>query len=172
MAMTVANVIVGTAVLSYNPTEGSAVGAGGWVELGLTEDGVTMTYTADTADIEVEEETFPVSRVITKETIEVTCNLAENSRVNLSQAIAGGILAGVNITMGPGPGATWPVAIKIVGTLLGTGAATNRTVHIGYAQAIGSVGQSYRKGEKTLVPVTFQGYQNTAGGVVCTISDA
>ena len=129
-----------------------------------------MTYTADTADIEVEEETFPVKRVITKETIEVTCNMAQNNITNLNTALAGGILAGVNITLGLG--LVKPIAVKIVGTLLGTGGALNRTVHIGYCQAIGAVGQSYLKGVKTLVPVTFQGYQNTAGGTVCTISDA
>ncbi len=170
MAETVANVIVGTAVLSYNPTAGSAVGAGGWVTVGFTEDGVTMTYTADMADIEVEEETFPVKRVITKETVEVTCNMAQNSITNLNTALAGGALAAPNITLGLG--VVKPIAIKIVGTLLGTGGAVNRTVHMGYAQAVGAVGQSYRKGEKTLVPVAFQGYQNTAGGTVCTISDA
>jgi len=49
MAETVADVIVGTAVLSYNPTAGTAVGGAGWVTVGYTEDGVTMTYTADTA---------------------------------------------------------------------------------------------------------------------------
>jgi len=170
MAETVANVIVGTAALSYNPTAGAAVGAAGWVTVGYTEDGVTMTYTADTADIEVEEETFPIRRVITKETVEITCNMAQNSIANLNTALAGGVLAGVNITLGAG--VVKPISIKVVGTLLGTGGALNRTVWMPYSQSLGAVGQSYRKGEKTLVPVTFQGYQHTAGGTVCTISDA
>jgi len=170
MAQTVANVIVGTATLSYNPTAGSAVGDAGWVDIGYTEDGVTVTYTADTADIEVEEETFPIKRVITKETVEITCNMAQNSIANLNTALAGGVLAGVDITLGAG--VVKPIAIKVVGTLLGTGGALNRTVWMPYAQSVGAVGQSYRKGEKTLVPVAFQGYQNTAGGTVCTISDA
>ena len=170
MAETVAEVIVGTAVLSYNLNAGDAVGVGTWVSVGLTEDGVTMTYTADMADIEVEEETFPIKRVITKETVEITCNIAQNSITNLNLALAGGVLAAPNITLGAG--VVKPIAIKIVGVNLGTGAATNRTVWMPYAQSVGAVGQSYRKGEKTLVPVTFQGFQNTAGATVCTISDA
>jgi hypothetical protein len=170
MAKTVANVIVGVADIHYNPTAGTAVGGAGWVELGYSEDGITMTYTADVADIEVEEETFPIDRVITKETVEITCNLAENSLVNLNQALAGGVLAGAVITLAAG--AVKEIAIKVVGTNLGGGGATTRTVYIPYATAIGAVGQSYKKGEKTIVPVTFQAFKNAFGADVCTITDA
>lgn len=170
MAKTAANVIVGVADIYYNPTAGTAVGGAGWVELGYTRDGVTMTYTADTADIEVEEETFPIKRVITKETAEVTCNLAENSLVNLNQALAGGVLAGGTITLAAG--AIKEIALKIVGTNLGGGGATTRTVYLPYATATGAVGQSYKKGEDTIVPVTFQAFKNAFGADVCTIIDA
>jgi len=36
MPETVANVIVGTAVLSYHAVAGSAVGVAGWVDIGYT----------------------------------------------------------------------------------------------------------------------------------------
>jgi len=169
MAMTVANVLVGTAALSFNPNPGDAVGVGVWTELGYTEDGVIMTYTADTADVEVEEETFPIKRVLVKETIEVTCNLAESTRVNLNQAMAGATLAAPTITLGAG--AIKELNIKIIGTNLGDGAGTTRTIHIPYCTATGATNQSYKKGEKVLTPVTFQGYSGT-GVTVCTITDA
>lgn len=170
MAKTAANVIVGVADVYYNPGAGIAVDGAGWVELGYSEDGIVMTYTADTSDVEVEEETFPIKRVITKETVEVTCNLAENSLVNLNQALAGGVRALGVITLGAG--AVKEIAVKIVGTNLGSGGATTRTIYLPYATAIGAVAQSYRKGEKTLVPVTFQAYKNASGADVCTIEDA
>lgn len=160
MANTIANVLVGVATLSIKYPIG-----GDYVEAGYTEDGVTMGYTADEADIEVEEETFPINRVITKETIEVTCNMAESSLFNIDKAIAGSVLAGNTITIGNG--GNKKMSIKIVGT---NPAGFNRTIEIPIVTATGSVAQSYKKGEKTVVPVTFQALKGT--GDVCTIVDS
>ena len=160
MALTAANVLVGVAELYFKYPIGGA-----YVQVGYTEDGVVLEYTADTADIDLEEETFPIQRVIIKETLAVTCNMAEGSLTNIDKAIAGSIMAGSVITIGGG--INKEMSIKIVGT---NPAGFDRTVEIALATAVGAVGQSYRKGEKSIVPVTFQALKGA--GDVCTITDS
>lgn len=160
MAKTIANVLVGIATLSIKYPVG-----GSYVEVGYTEDGARLEYTADTADVDVEEETFPIERVITKETLAVVCNMAESSLFNMDKAIAGSSLSGSTITIGAG--VNKEMSIKLVGT---NPAGFNRTIEIPLATAIGAVGMAYRKGEKTVVPVTFQALKGA--GDVATIVDA
>lgn len=162
MAQTIANVITGVAVLSIRCPVGGA-----WTEVGYTEDGVTMEYTADTADIEVEEETVPLERVITKETIAVTCNMAETSLYNIDKAIAGSVLAGAVLTIGGG--VNKEMSVKIVGSTTHA-AYTVVTILIPLATALGTVGMAYRKGEKTMVPVTFQALKGADDPCTITFS--
>ena len=122
-----------------------------YVEVGYTEDGVTLTYTADTADIEVEEETFAIDRVITKETAEISCTMAESTLANLANAMAGAVLSGNILTLGGGVNKTMNLRIQGVN---GSGYITE--IIIPKATALGAVGTSWKKGEKTMVPVTFQ----------------
>ncbi len=133
-------------------------------EVGYTEDGVTMEYTADEADIEVEEETFPIDRVITKETIAVTCNMAESSLDNIAHAMAGSVRSGNAITFGDGVNKTLNLKIEGVAP-----AGFLRAIHIPLATATGAVSMSYRKGTKTVVPVTFQALKGDSPA--CTIVD-
>ena len=120
-------------------------------ELGYTDDGVTVTYTADTADIEVEEETFAIARPIIKETAEIAVTLAQTTLRNLSLAMAGASLSGNILTLGAGVQKT--MNLKLEG-LDGDGKLTS--IMIPKATALGAVGVSYKKGEKTMVPCTFQ----------------
>lgn len=160
MAKTIANVMVGVATLYFKYPVG-----GSYVEVGYTEDGVSMEYNADTADIEVEESTFPIKRVISKESLKVTCNMAESSLTNIDKAIAGSVLAGNVITIGGGN--IKEMSIKIVGK---NPAGYDRTIEIPLATAIGTVGMSYKKDKETVVPVTFQALKGASD--VCTITDA
>lgn len=160
MAQTAANVLVGVATLSFKYPVG-----GTYVEVGYTKDGVDLEYTADEADIEVAEETFPIARVITKESLSVKCNMSESSLANMDKAIAGSVLSGSVITIGGG--ANKEMSIKIVGT---NPAGYARTIEIPLATAVGSVGMGYKKGEETVVPVTFQALKGS--GDVCTITDS
>lgn len=121
------------------------------VEIGYTEDGVTMEYTADEADIEVEEETFPIGRVITKETLAITCNMAEASLFNMDKALAGSVLSGNVITLGGGINKLLNVTLE--GS---TPTGFKRTIYLPKAHATGAVGMPYKKDEKNVVPVTFQ----------------
>lgn len=135
-----------------------------FTEVGYTVDGVTLEYTADEADIEVEEETFAIGRVITKQTVAITCNMAESSLFNIHKAMAGAVLSGSILTLGDGVNKT--MNLKIAGT---NPAGYNREIFIPIATATGSVGMSYKKAEKTVVPVTFQGLKGD--GPVLTIVD-
>jgi len=131
-----------------------------FTEVGYTEDGVTLEYTADTADIEVEEETFPIDRVITKETVAVTCNMAESSLYNMDKAMAGSVLSGGIIKLGGSVNKT--MNLKIEGT---NPAGYTRSILIPVATATGAVGMAYKKGEKTVVPVTFQALKGDSDAV-------
>ena len=165
MATTIANVLVGVATLEVRYPVG-----GVYVEVGYTEDGVRLEYTADTADVDVEEETFSIGRVITKETLAVICNMAETSLYNIDKAIAGSSLAAATVTIGPTGGSS-PIkemSIKLTGI---APAGAVRTIEIPLATATGAVGQAYRKGEKTVVPVIFQALINGTNPAA-TIVDA
>ena len=160
----VADVIVGVGALYYD-VAGAAVPAN---LFGYTEDGVTIEYTADIADVEVEEETFAINRVITKEEVTITCNLAENLLANLREAMPGA--SGVAPIINLGGGVLQTMSVRFVGGGP-TGVAT-RTIYAKYAHPVGPVGMSYKKGEKTLIPVAFKAYQGEAGGNAIIITDA
>jgi len=131
-----------------------------FTELGYTEDGVTFEYSAETTDIMVEEETFPIDRVITKETVGITCNMAESSMFNLDKAMAGSLLSGSIIKLGGGTMKT--MNLKLEGT---NPAGFLRSVLIPLCTATGTVGMAYKKGEKTIVPVTFQALKSDSPAV-------
>ena len=136
-------------------------------EVGYTEDGVTMTYTADSADIEVEEETFAIGRALTKETVEVTCNMAEASLYNMDIAMAGSLLSGSILKLGAGTNK------KMELILTGTNpAGFHRQITIPSCTATGAVGMPYKKGEKTVVPVSFQALKTTDAAAVTVVDNA
>jgi len=135
-----------------------------FTEVGYTEDGVTMEYAAEQADIMVQEETFPVASALTSESLTITCNMAESSLANLNNAMAGAVLLGSKITLGAGVNKT--MNLKIEGT---NPAGFHRAIHIPLAVAGGTVAMSYKKGEKTIVPVTFKALKGNEPA--CTIVD-
>ncbi len=167
MATVVANVLVGTGTLYYHTTAGTA-SVGVVTEFGFTQDGVIIEYTADQVDIEVEEATFPIKRVITKETCTITANLSENLLANLENAMPGALTGGAGV-IDLGAGAMRTMALRFVGR---TTAGLDRTIYIPYATPIGVVGMAYKKGEETIIPVSFAAYQGVSGADVVVITDA
>ena len=160
MAKTITNVLVGVATLSFKyPTYGA------YVEVGYTKDGVTLEYAAETMDIDVLASRFPIARPIVKETLSVKCNMSEGSLTNIDKAIAGSVLAGSVITIGGG--VQKEMSIKIVGV---NPAGFARTIEIPLATAVGTVGQAFKKGMETFIPVEFQALKGISD--VCTITDA
>ena len=136
-----------------------------FVDLGYTEDGVTLTYNADESDIEVEEETVAIDRVITKESIEITCNMAEGSLANMGFAMAGSVVSGNILTVGGSVNKTMNLRLEGLNP-----AGYLRQMFFPKATATGSVGMPFKKGEKTVVPVTFQALK-PAGEPAFTVVD-
>ena len=166
---TIAYVLTGVATLSMG-----VAGAAPGVEVGYTEDGVTIEYSPAVADIEVEEETFPIDRALTKETLTITCNCAETSITNLGYAIAGAVGLTSPILIGAAAagvgGVLQKFSLKIVG--IGPTGGFVRTILCPYVNPTGAVGMSYKKGEKTIVPMSFLAYKGDTAVDVCTITDA
>lgn len=161
---------------AYSMEPGQAAGAGTpkdltftgpFVEVGYTEDGVSVAHTTDTTDIEVEEETYAIANFITKENTEVTCNMAESSLQNLAIAMGGAAFVPGQHIITLGAGVQKPISLKITGL---TPAGFVRVIQIPKAVAVGSVGMSYRRAEKTIVPVTFRALKDT-GRPAVTIFD-
>ena len=160
MANTIANVLTGVCNVEVRYPVG-----GVYVDAGYTLHGVDLEYNAETADVDVEEETFSIDRVITKEEISVIFEMAEASLVNLNWAMAGGVLAGDVITLDAG--AIKEYSIRLTGTDPGGG---NRVVTILLATATGQVRLPFKKGEPSAFQVTFKGLKGA--GNVCTIDDS
>ena len=158
---TKSNVLVGTATLYIRYPVGGA-----YVDVGFTEDGVRMEYTAAKLAIRVEEKTYPLTQVIDTEDLKVIANLAEATLQNIYLAIAGSAKVGNVLTIGAG--ADKEMSVKIIGK---NPAGFNRTIEIPVAVASGTVGVAFRKKEKTIVPVTFEAMESPAGSLF-TITDS
>jgi len=137
-----------------------------FTEVGYTEDGVIATYTAEEADIEVEEETIAIDRVLTKEIFEVTCNMAQSSLFNIDKAMAGSLLSGNILKIGAG------VNKKITLQIRGTSPdGYIRAILIPSCTAMGAVGMAYTKDAKTVIPVTFQALKTTGNPAVSIVDN-
>jgi len=167
MANVVANVRVGTGTLYYHTTPGTA-SASVTTEFGYTEEGVTFEYTADIADIGVEEETFAIDRVITKEEATLTVICAEDLLTNIENVMAGALTGGAGI-VDLGAGAMRNMALRFVGSAPG---GLTCTIYIPYANPVGTVTLEYKKGEKTKIAATFKAYQGVSGADVVNITYA
>lgn len=66
------------------PTNLSAAPAAGWVDLGYTEEGSTMSLSTEVEDVEVAEEFWPVDTKVVKKAGTVSFNLAQDTAFNLS----------------------------------------------------------------------------------------
>lgn len=69
-------------VLTWDPT---------WLEVGYTDKGTDLAYTPTVTDIDVDEETAPVKKILTKEKAIISCSMAEATLKNISRAISASI---------------------------------------------------------------------------------
>jgi len=131
-----------------------------YTDVGYTEDGVTINYTVDVTNINVEEETLPIAARIASggEGVEVVCNMAEGSLFNIDKAIAGSVLSGNILTIGAG--VLKEMSIKLKGITPG---GFIRTYEFPKVVAVGAVGMSFRRAGKTIVPVTFRALKPSNG---------
>jgi len=161
-------VVVHGVAYAIEPGNATAVGlslSSPYTEVGYTEDGVNFEYNAETTDIMVEEESFAIDRILEKESLAITCNMAEASLYNMDKAMAGSLLAGSILKLGAGTMKTMNIMVE------GTNpAGFKRQIHIPLCTSMGSVGMPYKKGEKTVVPVSF-GALKSSGSPAVTIVD-
>lgn len=137
---TKANVLVGVAAVTIDS-----------VPVGYTVDGVTMTIRTELADIKVEELVGTINRTMTDQEVEVTMNLAEGTLANLAAAIPGSTLQSSVLTLGGGT--LQDVEIIITGTKPGGG---DRVITLNNCNPTGEVGIPFKKGEISVIPVTFK----------------
>ena len=129
-----------------------------YVDVGYTEDGVTLNYAPDVSFVEVEEETMPIGAYLAKEVLTVVCNMAESSLVNLGNAIGGSVRSGNKITIGAG--VLKEMNIRLTGLTPG---GFTRSYFFPRVVATGAVGMSYRRAQKTIVPLTLSVIKPTSG---------
>ncbi len=138
-----------------------------YTEAGYTEDGVVFEAVHETGDIRVDETPYPIDRFITSGSLRVTCNMAESSLFNLYNAIAGSVLSGNVLTLGTG--VLRKVSLKLTGL---SPAGYTRTIELPIVTATGTVGMSYKRVEKTIVPVTFEALKPATGSIFTLVDNA
>ncbi len=138
-----------------------------YVDVGYTDDGVDVNYSLETEDTRVEEESYAIGRFITTQEVEIVCNMAESSLANINNAMGGSVLSGNILTLGGN--ALKELNIKIVGL---TPAGFIRTFYFPRVNAVGNVGMSFRRAEKTIVPVTFKALKPAVGNVGSWVDNA
>ncbi|MDD5081779.1 MAG: hypothetical protein PHU08_00255 [Dehalococcoidales bacterium] len=174
---TTANVLVGVATVTITC---AANQSGGLQESGTasitgfyTVDGVSVTVRSSFADIKVEENVGTVIRRLTDQEMLVTLTFAEGTLDNLVAAIAGSAInaGGTVVTIGGGLAGD-PLLQDFELDIVGVNpAGAARTINIPHCNPTGEVGIPYKKGEVSVVPVTFSALVSDAG-VFATITDA
>jgi hypothetical protein len=144
---TAANVLIGVASVTIGETA-----------VGYTADGVMMTVSSDFFDAKVEEIVGTIKRVLVDQEVEVTLNMAEGSLANMAEAIPGSSLDTNTLTLGGA--ALQEKALVLVGK---NPAGFDRTITLTLVNPVGAVGIPYKKGEISVVPVTFKALADDSG---------
>lgn len=155
---TVANVIVGVATVTVTPITG---GPAAPVTIGFTTDGVTMAIKSSFADIKVEEVVGTIKRILTDQEVTVSINIAEADLNNLVMSIPGSSLSGAILTLGGS--ILQEYSMVLVGKAPPPAAGLIRTITLNHVNPTGEVGMPFKKGEVSVVPVTFSCLVDAAG---------
>jgi len=139
-----ANVLVGVAEITLGVGISASV-------IGYTVDGVNMTVSSSFFDAKVEENEGTIIRRLTDQEVKVSLNVAEGTLANLEAAIPGSdvLIAG---TLTIGGQALQEHRLTLRGT---TPAGRDRVIVLTAVNPTGEVSTPYKKGEVTVVPMTF-----------------
>lgn len=172
-----ANVLVGVAAVTITNAAGKS---GGLQEAGkatiatfYTIDGVQMSIKSSFANVKVEEVVGTIKRRLTDQEVDFTFTFAESELYNLVAAIPGSSInvGHTVVTIGGGLAGNpllQEFALSIVG-IDPAGAA--RTIAVAAVNPTGEVGIPYKKGEVSVIPVTFSCIVADTG-IFCTITDS
>jgi len=118
--------------------------------VGYTTDGVVMTTRSDFYDAKVDENVGTVLRRLTDQDITVSLNMAEGTLAAMAEAIPGSSLVTNTLTIGGAALQTQRL------TLLGKSPnGRERVIVLKEVNPTGEVAVPYKKGEASIVPVTF-----------------
>ena len=175
-----ANVLVGVAAVTITT---ALLKSGGLKEASVatiatfyTIDGVQMSIKSSFANVKVEEVVGTIIRRLTDQEVDVTFTFAEGALADLVAAIPGASInvAGTEVTIGGGyaldltdPRLQW-FAMQIVGKNPALG---NRTILLTHVEPTVEVGIPYKKGEVSVIPVTFSCIVTDTTGIFGTITD-
>lgn len=140
-----ANVLVGVAEI----TLGVGINAN---VIGYTVDGVNMTVRSTFFDAKVEENEGTLIRRLTDQEVTVTLNVAEGTLANLAAAIPGCSLDVPTDTLTIGGIDLQEHRLTLRGT---TPAGRDRVIVLNSVNPTGEVTTPYKKGDITVVPMTF-----------------
>lgn len=155
----VAKVLVGVAEITLGMGVSARV-------IGFTADGVTMTVKSSFADIKVEEIQGSIIRVPTDQEVVVALNVAEGALADLAAAIPGSSLVDTVLTLGGAALQQHRLTLKGINP-----AGRARVIVLTSVNPMGEVAMPYKRGEVSIVPMTFSALV-AAGGVFGDLLDA
>jgi hypothetical protein len=141
--------------------------ASAWTDAGFTNDGITFTINQEFAEMTVDQISDIIGRKMTQRSLEIQANLAEATQANLTVGLNSG-----TITTGSGAGVNYSVYTPVFnGSELqptyfasifdgfapasATGVSKRRRFILRRVLSIENVEVPYKKGDMTVIPVTF-----------------
>lgn len=146
MAVTTTNVLWGTGTVSI----GDAAG-GTFTDIGATEDGFNISLVTEHEAVDVNELTQSIDMIITKQAVVAEFTMAEATLANMAKVMPGTTFS-TSITL-MGSTTMAKSSVKFVATKAGGG---TRTITLSYGAFTSDSAQSYKKGEKWMVPCRFE----------------
>jgi len=137
-----------------------------WLQLGYTQDGITLAVDTEITEVPVDQEDGPVAVNIQKQTGKISCTLAETDLENLARCIPGATYTastsiGTNPNqLGVGGGTLSFVSVAVVGNAPGSSKET--LYFFSRCQPTSSISLALKKGENHQVPVEFVALSNNS----------
>lgn len=137
--------------------------AAAWTPVGYTDAGITFAYAPTNKDINVDEEMSPVRVLKTAESLKISASLAEATIENMNRALSGANITTVTAGTGIPGSATLDIGGSQLYTefallIVGSGPAPSffpRLSVVWRSMATANVSMSFKKDDKTVVPVEF-----------------
>ncbi len=142
--------------------ETPAADGSGYALAGYTDDGASFEYAPEVAQIPVHEETIPIGAALSTEAAKIMINMAESNLALLNQAIAGASVTSHTLTIGGG--VLLFHRVKLV-TTDPDDATKYRKYEIFKACSTAAVAMSYKKDDKTIVPIEYTAIKDATYGV-------
>jgi len=146
MGITTTNVLWGTGLVAIGDSSGAS-----FVDVGATEEGFNISLVTETEDVNVDELTQTIDKIITKQAVTAEFTIAEATIANMLKVMPA-VTGSTSITL-MGQTSLSKVSLKFTATKAGGG---TRTITLSYGVFTSDAAQSYRKGQKWMVPCRFE----------------